>query len=300
MDSGSADFWIGGEGCQSDAGGDCVRTISSQLIRSRSDLTRFLTTQGKHVFLGSQASSSFQDSGKSFQVTYGSGAVQGNIIADNVNIAGLALDKHIFGVALVESQDFSNDTTKFDGLIGLAQSSLSNQGVLTPVEALAKQGSITEAITSYKLSRVSSGVNDGEITFGGLDQSKFDPNTLVSFANVNKQGFWEGDLTASVNGQDLGLQGRTAILDTGTTLIIAPAADAAAVHAKIPGAKSDGQGGFTIPCTNTAVVSLTFGGQAFDINPTDLLFSPVDPNNLQGDCISGISSGTIGGPQQWL
>lgn len=45
---------------------------------------------------------------------------------------------------------------------------------------------------------------------------------------------------------------------------------------------------------------MTFGGKAFDINPVDLLFTPVDPNNLQGDCISGISSGQIGSAQQWL
>ena len=200
----------------------------------------------------------------------------------------------------MESTDFSDNSTKFDGLMGLAQSTLSNQGVLTPVESLAKQGLINEAITSYKISRVSDGLNDGEITFGGLDQSKFDPNSLVTFQNVNQDGFWEGDFTLSVGGQDLGLSGRTAILDTGTTLILAPAADAEAVHNKISGAKSDGQGGFTIPCTNTAVVSMTFGGQNFDINPTDLLFAPVDPNDLQGDCISGISSGNVGGPNQWL
>lgn len=299
MDSGSADFWIGAEGCQSQGGGDCVRIVSSGFTRSQSVLIPF-TSQGNHVFLGQQSSSSFQDSGKPFNVTYGSGQVAGNIISDNVNIAGLALDKHIFGVALVESQDFSSDTTKFDGLMGLAQSTLSNQGVLTPVESLAKQGLINEAITSYKLSRVSDGTNDGEITFGGLDTSKFDPNTLATFQNVNQNGFWEGDFTASVDGKDLGLKGRTAILDTGTTLIIAPATDAEAVHAKIPGSKSDGQGGFVIPCTNNAVVSMTFGGQAFDINPVDLLFAPVDQNNLQGDCISGISSGNIGGPTQWL
>ncbi|KAF9648814.1 acid protease [Thelephora ganbajun] len=278
MDSGSADFWIGGEGCQSQSGGDC----------------------GNHVFLGQQSSTTFRDSGKVFQVTYGSGQVQGNIVSDNLNIAGLALVKHVFGVALVESQDFSGNATKFDGLMGLAQSTLSNQRVLTPVESLAKQGLISEAITSYKISRVSDGLNDGEITFGGLDQSKFDPSTLVTFQNINQNGFWEGDVTVSVDSQDLGLQGRTAILDTGTTLIIAPPADADAVHAKIPGTKTDGQGGFVIPCTNTAVVSLTFGGQAFDINPIDLLFAPVDPNNLQGDCLSGITSGQIGGPQQWL
>jgi len=226
--------------------------------------------------------------------------VQGNIIADNINVAGLALDKHVFGVATVESVDFSSDTTKFDGLMGLAKSDLSNQAVPTPVESLAQKGLISEAITSYKISRISDGLNDGEITFGGLDQTKFDPNSLVTFQNINPNGFWEGDFTASVDGTDLGLQGRTAILDTGTTLIVAPADDAAAVHAKIPGSQSDGQGGFVIPCTSTSVVSLTFGGQAFDINPVDLLFAPVDPNNLTGDCLSGISSGNVGGPEQWL
>ena len=212
----------------------------------------------------------------------------------------MALDQHVFGVALLESSDFSSDTTKFDGLMGLAQSTLSEQGVLTPVESLAQNGLISEAITSYKLGRVSDGNNDGEITFGGLDQSKFDPNTLATFPNVNQNGFWEGAVSASVNGNDLGLQGRTAILDTGTTLMVLPTADAEAVHAQIPGSQSDGQGGFTIPCTSNAVVSLTFGGQAFDINPSDLLFSPVDANNLQGDCISGISAGQVGGATQWL
>jgi hypothetical protein len=212
----------------------------------------------------------------------------------------LALDKHVFGVALVESKDFSSDATNHDGIMGLAKSTLSSQGVLTPVESLAKQGLIKEAITSYKISRVSDGLNDGEITFGGLDQSKFDPNTLVTFPNVNKDGFWEGEFTVSVDGQDLGTQSRTAILDTGTTLIIAPAADAKAIHSKIPGAKTDAEGHFIIPCTTTAVVSLTFGGKSFDINPADLLFAPVNLNDPQGDCNSAIVSGDIAGVDKWL
>jgi len=278
MDSGSADFWIGGEGCQGDTGGGC----------------------GNHVFLGSQSSSTFTDTGNNFQITYGSGQVSGDIITDNLSIAGLALNKHTFGVALTESVQFSDNSAKFDGLMGLAKSTLSTQKVPTPPESLAQQGLIKQAITSYKISRLSDGLNDGQITFGGLDQSKFDPNTLVTFKNINQNGFWEGSMSVSVNGKSLGLQGRTAILDTGTTLIIAPAADAKALHAKIPGSKSDGQGGYIIPCTNTAVVSLTFGGRAFDINPIDLLFAPVDPNNLKGDCQSGIGAGQVGGANEWL
>ena len=102
----------------------------------------------------------------------------------------------------------------------------------------------------------------------------------------------------SVDGQDLGLQGRTAILDTGTTLIVAPDADAQAVHAAIPGAQSDGQGGFTIPCNTNASVALTFAGQAFAIDTRDLIFAQAD--NTGENCVSGISSGEIDGGTTWL
>jgi hypothetical protein len=185
--------------------------------------------------------------------------------------------------------------------MGLAQSTLSEQQTLTPVESLAKAGSIDGAITSYKISRLADQKNDGEVTFGGLDTTKFDQNTLVTFDNVNQQGFWEGAMVPTVNGQSVGLdQGRTAILDTGTTLIVAPPDDATAIHQAIQGAASDGQGGFTVPCTLTESVALTFNNQTFDIDPRDVAFLPVDPNDPTGDCISGISAGQIGGATEWL
>jgi Eukaryotic aspartyl protease len=120
------------------------------------------------------------------------------------------------------TRDLSN-SVKFDGLMGLAQSGLSQQGQLTPIESLAAAGLIPAAITSYKISRLADKKNDGEITFGGLDPAKFVQSTLVTVNNVNTQGFWEGALDGvTVNGQNVGLQGRTAILDTGTTLLFAP------------------------------------------------------------------------------
>ncbi|CAE6478160.1 hypothetical protein ACGC1H_002750 [Rhizoctonia solani] len=278
MDSGSADMWVGGETCQSQAGGAC----------------------GNHTFLGAKSSTSFKSAGRTFKVTYGTGQVAGDVITDDVVIAGLKLPAHTFGAATVESVEFSSNDTPFDGLVGLAKSTLSNQKVDTPPESLAKAGLIQSAITSYKIPRLADGKNDGEITFGGLDETKIDTATVTTMTNVNPNGFWEVPFTASVGGKDLGLTGRTAILDTGTSLIIAPAADAQALHAQIPGAKSDGQGGFTIPCTTEAQVAFTMGGKSFSIDPRDLLFVPVNQNNLQGDCVSGIMSGQIGGPQEWL
>ncbi|KZT59158.1 acid protease [Calocera cornea HHB12733] len=283
MDSGSSDFWVGAEGCQtlaSEGGSACA---------------------ANHVTLGADSSSTFQDTGAPFAVTYGSGSVSGTIVSDDVVLAGLSLPAHTFGVADIESTDFSASDITFDGLMGLAQQGLSQQQVPTPVEALATAGLIKDPITSFKLSRLADGLNDGEVTFGALDPAKFQADTLVTLKNVNADGFWEADLDAvTVNGASAGLSGRTAILDTGTTLILAPASDAAAVHALIPGAKSDGQGGFTIPCTTSASVALSFGGTAFTIDPRDILFAPVDPDDVTGDCVSGISAGQIGGAKEWL
>ncbi|KZT73103.1 aspartic peptidase A1 [Daedalea quercina L-15889] len=281
MDTGSADMWVG-------SSDNCTTEGTSQGC-------------GNHTFLGTNTSSSFAQIGKQFQVTYGTGQVAGVTVSDNVNIAGLALNNHTFGVANVESTDFSSDTVPFDGLMGLAQSTLSEEGVDTPPESLTSNGLIGQAIASFKISRLADQTNDGEVTFGGLDTSKFDQNSLVTVDNVSQEGFWEAAMDAvTADGQDLGLQNRSAILDIGTTLIVAPQTDADAVHAAIPGAQSDGQGGYTIPCTSNTSVALGFGGSSFAINPLDLLFTPVDANNLTGDCVSGISAGEIDGATTWL
>jgi hypothetical protein len=168
---------------------------------------------------------------------------------------------------------------------------------------MVKEGLIKEAIVSYKISRAADGNGDGEITFGGLDDTKFIGSTLVTVDNISKNGFWEAPMGAiSVDGKDTGLTGRTAILDTGTTLVLAPAGDAQKVHDAIPGAKSDGMGGFTIPCNTTTIVSMTFGGGLFYIDPRDLVTGPVDENDPTGLCISGIVADRTSdnGATQWL
>jgi hypothetical protein len=295
MDSGSADFWVGSEDCRSTAGGGC----------------------GNHTFIGTNSSSSFNPSQTPFAIRYGTGNVAGFVVQDDVTLAGLALPAHTFGAANVESPEFTADETDFDGyvhllstkplklttnrILGTAQSTLSQQNTLTPVEKLKLDGKIRVAVVSYKISRIADQKNDGQITFGGVDSNKFEADTLVTIPNVNKNGFWEAPLVATVNGQSIGLdEGRTAIVDTGTTLIVAPPADAAALHEAIQGAREDGEGGFIVPCTMNETVALTFGGTAFDIDPRDVAFLPLDPNEPEGDCISGITSGAVGEDGQWL
>lgn len=155
MDSGSADFWVGAEQCQTvvqqaaggaagagdgAAGGDTGagqgaaarslgrRTGGSGATQAGAAAQAAGAGQaaqggvdcGNHTFLGTQSSSSLVDTKAPFQVTYGSGAVTGTIVTDNINVAGLALDKHTFGTAQGETEQFTG--APFDGLMGLAQS----------------------------------------------------------------------------------------------------------------------------------------------------------------------------------
>jgi hypothetical protein len=236
---------------------------------------------------------------KTFNITYGTGSLQGDIITDNIVVAGLKLPNHTFGVATTESETFAANTTFFDGIMGLAQSNLSTQKTLTPPESLLKAGLIIEAIVSYKIPRLADKKNDGEVTFGGLAEAKFNRSTLITLNNVNTKGFWEVGLDAvSVDGNNLGLTGRTAIMDTGSALIFAPLGDAQAIHKSIPGANETGNGTFTVPCTTNSSIALTFGQQSFAIDPRDIVLGPVDQNDPPLNCASGITAGQ--NATEWL
>lgn len=101
--------------------------------------------------------------------------------------------------------------------MGTAQSILSNQRVLSPIESLGRAGAVASSAMGYALGRVADGINEGTVTFGGINPAQIDGD-LIEVPNVSRVGFWEAAIEdATVNGQSLGLQGRTAILDTGTS-----------------------------------------------------------------------------------
>ncbi|KZT29908.1 acid protease [Neolentinus lepideus HHB14362 ss-1] len=279
VDSGSSDLWVGGENCSGSSGAAGC---------------------GNHTFIGSGTSSSFSDTGKTWSITYGSGSLSGNIVQDDIEIAGMKLSAHKFGAAKNESSQFSGNDTLFDGIMGLGGSQLSDQGFPTVVEALHSAGLIQAPITSYKLARLADGSNDGEITFGGMDPAKFNASTKVTIKNVSPKGYWEANVdTFKVDGKDINLSGRTAILDTGTSLIVGPGNDVDALHEAMPVSRFDGFN-WIIPCTTTSKVAFTFSGREFTVDTRDLTFLPVNSTNLTGDCYSSITRGSVGGDQEWL
>lgn len=101
--------------------------------------------------------------------------------------------------------------------MGTAQSILSNQRVLSPIESLGRAGAIASSAMGYAIGRVADGINEGTVSFGGINPAQIDGD-LIEAPNASRVGFWEAAVEdTTVNGQSLGLQGRTAILDTGTS-----------------------------------------------------------------------------------
>lgn len=268
FDTGSSNLWVPSANCNSQA------------------------CQG-HTAFNTAQSSSFQSTNTPFSISYGTGSVSGIGATDDVSIAGVKATGVTFGLTTTESQDFAN--SPFDGILGMAFDQLNTQGAITPFSQMVQQNVVKQAIFGFVLGRQKDN-SPSQLTIGGVDTSKF--TGQLSFNKlVNNVGFWEIALQdASVNGKSLGFTQKTAIIDTGTTLMIVPPNDAATIHNQIPGAVQQ-QGNFFVPCDTSAMVALNFGGNSFNISPKDLARDPIGQQNL---CVSGISAGVIGGQNQWL
>ncbi|RIB30112.1 aspartic peptidase domain-containing protein [Gigaspora rosea] len=180
--------------------------------------------------------------------------------------------------------------------MGMALDQISAEQAITPFSNMVSQKSVENPFFGFHLQRSKDKGDTGSLTLGGVDNSKFVGNITFSKL-VNKKGFWEIKLDdASVNGKALDFNGRNAIIDTGTTLVIIPLQDAEKIHKQIPGAtKINGQ--FVVPCNTNVNVAFTFAGVSYNINPRDLAFQPTGTNNT---CASGISAGNIDGNTTWL
>lgn len=99
----------------------------------------------------------------------------------------------------------------------MVRQAASRQKTRTVVEALYETRQIEDAVVSFKISRAADEKNDGELMLGGMNLSKFQPDTAVTVKNENNRGFWEVPLDdIMVNGESLGLLNRSAVLDTGS------------------------------------------------------------------------------------
>ncbi|KAF4313393.1 Peptidase A1 [Botryosphaeria dothidea] len=270
LDSGAANTWVMSSDCATDS---CA----------------------KHSTLGTSDSSSLKVTSNTFSIAYGTGNVNGTIASDQVSVANFTVDL-TFGLAKYASNEFTS--YPMDGILGLGRADKTNNDVTdgTIMDALSEASLIPEKLYGIHLSRNSDGLKDGELTFGATNPDRYDGDLAWTSTIENNRGFWEIPIAdAAYDGTSAGLTDRTAIIDTGTSYILVPGDDAAALHKLIPQSSQNGEI-FTIPCSTTQPLQLSFGDIAYNISAKDYV-----GNNVGGStCQSNIIGRRTFGEKQWL
>jgi len=269
FDTGSADLWVPSANCSSAA---CTN----------------------HVKYDSSQSSSYVADGTAFSIQYGTGSMDGIVDQDVVQIGDLQVTTK-FGEANTEA-DFFQQTT-FDGILGMAFSAISSEQVPTPFETMVSQGVVSDSVFSFYLNTAADGTAGGELTLGGINTDHYTGD--ITYVPVTQQQYWNVGLDgAFVGDKQATISTNSAAIDTGTTLIVMPTADAKAVNDLVGGTLiPNGDGSYSIPCTTDTLptFSIQFGGQKFAIAPKYYVLS-----NGDGTCVSGFAGMDMFEMSMWV
>lgn len=130
--------------------------------------------------------------------------------------------------------------SKFDGILGLAFDSISVGQKETVFHNAIDQGLLEKGMFAFYLGDQ----NDGELTFGGYDDSKFTGE--LAWVKLSEASYWRID----VGGIKIGSFSTGAtdgIVDSGTSLLVGPSSDVSKIANAI-GATKTLTGQFTIDC----------------------------------------------------
>ncbi|KAK0704949.1 aspartic peptidase domain-containing protein [Lasiosphaeris hirsuta] len=252
LDSGAASTWVMGSTCRS-------------------------TACEQHTTFGPDDSETYEANNKNFSIAYGLGKVSGEIVRDSITVAGTTLAM-TFGAANETSDDFTH--FPFDGILGLSM----GKGATDNFMGLMMENKVLDArIVSVTLGRFSDGTNGGQVTFGGVDKSKFTGDITYTTVSGKGGGDWTIPMdNVGYNGKKSAVTGKLAYIDTGTSYVFGPEEDVAALHKVIPGATSSDGVTYTVPCSSNEPLTVTFSGVTYDISPKDWM------SKHNGNCVSNI------------
>ncbi|KAA8909821.1 hypothetical protein TRICI_004354 [Trichomonascus ciferrii] len=271
VDTGSYYTWVYGANCKSDA------------------------CKNRHQY-GQNNSSSTKNTTEKFSITYSTGVVKGNVVNDKAQFGGF--DTRInFGVAQEAGDTFAS--FPIDGLLGLSAKDESEKapGVIT---TLKKQGLIDKRVFGINLGRSWDPKDEGGITFGGVDESKYSGDISYTKVESSNSLLWNLPLDgAYLYGKKIDFgEKRSCIVDTGTTLIVMPKDDAKKVHEKIDGMHTDGEN-YAVPCNTNVTFEFEFNGKKWAMSSKDFIGPELDEND--GYCATNIQGLDIPNQsKQWI
>lgn len=245
----------------------------------------------KHHTFNISESSSFKSNDSTYSLYYGSGQVKGDLGEDTMSIAGMDIS-FMFGFAESATEPFDN--YPIDGILGMGRSYTGGWKIPSFMDVVAKKAGLSSNIVGLSLSRASDNKKDGEVNFGTVDTSKFDGEISYTTTNADTWSIPLDD--AYVNGKAGNFTGKSAVIDSGSTYVFIPPADAVTLFDLIPDSKQSGEN-YIIPCNSTATIEFEFSGVKYTIQPEDYIGSKAESSS---GCISTIVGHQSSGSNTWL
>ncbi|XP_043071939.1 lysosomal aspartic protease [Drosophila grimshawi] len=212
-----------------------------------------------HNMFNPADSSSYVPNGSIISIVYGTGNMTGYLCSDVVNVNGMNIQSQTLALATFEQNDFL--TSNFDGIFGMGYRNLAVDNVVPPFYNMISQGLVSQQIFSFYLTSDGSSSQGGELIFGGSDHSLFVGNMV--YANVTREDYWQFMMdNATLNGHIL-CTNCQAVADTGTSLIMAPAASYLIIR-EVLGVGSNGE----VDCSKIAqmpVLKFAINGKIFGV-----------------------------------
>merc|ERR1711962_1120468 len=202
-----------------------------------------------HNRYNSAKSSTYKANGTAFEIAYGSGSMKGFLSTDTTCIAGVCATEQTFAEATHEP-GIAFIAAKFDGVLG----------VRPPFNSMVDQGVVDEAIFSFWLNREANAEHGGELILGGSDPEYYTGD--MTYVPVEREGYWEIKMDSMETDADvIGCAGGcTAIVDTGSSLLVGPKKE-------------------------TIAINFVIGGKSFPIKGKDYVLRIEQQGQVQ--CISG-------------
>ncbi|CAG2119594.1 unnamed protein product, partial [Medioppia subpectinata] len=187
---------------------------------------------------------------------------------------------------------------EFDGILGMGYPQISTDNVEPVFQNMIAQGVVSAPVFSFYLNRDDSQSLGGEIIFGGSDPNHY--TAPFTYLPVTQQGYWQFTMDGGQVSDGTGFCSGScqAIADTGTSLIVGPDNDIAAINQAI-GAADDGSGDYMVDCGSVKslpTVTFILGGKAFPLTGGQYVLVQSDQNG-NPQCMSGFSPG---GDPLWI
>jgi len=218
-----------------------------------------------HNIYDHSKSSTYVKNGTVFKIQYGSGPVSGVYSRDTVTVGSFDIKNYLFAeVDNTGGLGLGYRLGKFDGILGLGWDSISVDHVPTPMKALIDSAQLEKPVFGFYLGNNA----PGELIFGGVDSKHVSGD--FSYVPLSSEGYWQVDLQGVTLESDSVSQTKSAIVDSGTSLLAGPTAEIKAIAAKLGASVILGKE-YTIDCSKDIPnLSFTLGGKEFALTKEDL------------------------------